>query len=33
MAARALEYLIMTNVRTGAALHAEWPEIDFDQAI
>ncbi len=33
MAARALEFTILTAVRTGEAIKAEWPEIDFDAAV
>jgi integrase len=32
-AARLLEFLILTNVRTGTALAAEWREIDLDAAV
>ena len=32
-AARALEFLILTNVRTDAVLKAKWAELDLDQAI
>jgi integrase len=33
IAARALEFLILTNVRTDAILKAQWAEFDLDQAI
>jgi integrase len=33
MAARALEFLILTNVRTDAVLKAAWDEFDLDQAL
>jgi integrase len=33
IAARALEFLIMTNVRTDAVLKLKWAELDLDQAI
>ena len=33
IAARALEFLILTNVRTDAVLKLKWPELDLDQAI
>jgi integrase len=33
IAARALEFLILTNVRTDAVLKATWDEIDLDQAL
>jgi integrase len=33
IAARALEFLILTNVRTDAVLKAKWAELDLDQAI
>src|SRR5262249_25599272 len=32
-AARALEFTILTAARSGEALGAQWPEIDFDQKI
>jgi integrase len=32
-AARALEVLILTNVRTNAVLQAKWPEFDLDKAL
>jgi integrase len=32
-AARALEFLILTNVRTDPVLKARWEEIDFDAAV
>jgi integrase len=32
-AARALEFLILTNVRTDAVLKAKWEELDLEQAI
>jgi integrase len=32
-AARALEFLILTNVRTDAVLKARWDELDLDQAL
>ncbi len=31
--ARALEFLILTNVRTNAVLQARWAEIDMDKAV
>jgi integrase len=33
IAARALEFLILTNVRTDAVLKAAWDEFDLDQAL
>jgi integrase len=33
VAGRLLEFLILTNVRTGAALEAQWDEIDFEAAV
>ncbi len=33
VAARALEFLILTNVRTDAVLKAAWDEFDLDQAL
>jgi integrase len=33
IAARALEFLILTNVRTNAILQARWSEIDLERAI
>jgi integrase len=33
LSARLLEFLILTNVRTGAALAVQWKEIDLDAAI
>jgi integrase len=33
VAARALEFLILTNVRTDAVLKARWTEVDLQQAI
>ena len=33
VAARLLEFLILTNVRTGAALSATWKEFDLDAAV
>jgi integrase len=33
IAARALEFLILTNVRTDAVLKAAWDEFDLDQAV
>jgi len=33
VAARAFEFLILTNVRTDAVLKAEWDEFDLDQAL
>jgi len=33
IAGRALEFLILTNVRTDAVLKATWDEIDVDQAV
>jgi Arm DNA-binding domain len=33
VAARALEFLILTNVRTDAVLKAAWDEVDLDQAV
>jgi integrase len=33
IAARALEFLILTNVRTDAVLKAAWEEFDLDQAV
>jgi integrase len=33
VAARALEFLILTNVRTDAVLKATWDEFDLDQAL
>ncbi len=33
MAARMLEFLILTNVRTGAVLAATWDEFDLDAAV
>jgi integrase len=33
IAARALEFLILTNVRTDAVLKAAWNEFDLDQAV
>ena len=33
VAARALEFLILTNVRTNAVLHARWSEIDLARAV
>jgi integrase len=33
IAARALEFLILTNVRTDAVLKLKWAELDLDQAI
>jgi integrase len=33
IAARALEFLILTNVRTDAVLKAAWEEFDLDQAL
>ena len=33
VAARALEFLILTNVRTDAVLKAAWEEFDLDQAL
>jgi integrase len=33
IAARALEFLILTNVRTDAVLKAQWAELDLDQAV
>ena len=33
IAARALEFLILTNARTNAVLQARWGEIDFEQAL
>ena len=33
LAARALEFLILTNVRTDAVLKARWDEFDLDQAM
>ena len=33
IAARALEFLILTNVRTDAVLKAAWDELDLDQAL
>ena len=33
VAARALEFLILTNVRTDAVLKATWDEFDLDQAV
>lgn len=32
-AARALEFIILTAVRTSEAINAEWPEIDLDAAV
>jgi integrase len=32
-AALALEFLILTNVRTNAVLQAKWPEFDLDKAL
>jgi integrase len=33
IAARALEFLILTNIRTDAVLKAAWEEFDLDQAV
>jgi integrase len=33
IAARALEFLVLTNVRTDAVLKAQWEDIDLDQAL
>jgi integrase len=33
IAARALEFLILTNIRTDAVLKAAWEELDLDQAV
>ena len=33
VAARALEFLVLTNVRTDAVLKATWDQFDFDQAV
>ena len=33
VAARALEFLILTNIRTDAVLKAAWEEFDLDQAV
>src|SRR5271170_1498840 len=33
IAARTLEFLILTNVRTDAVLKAQWAEFDLDQAV
>jgi len=33
IAARALEFLILTNVRTDAVLKARWEELDLAQAL
>jgi integrase len=33
IAARALEFLILTNVRTDAVLKVKWAELDLDQAV
>ena len=33
VAARALEFLILTNVRTDAVLKATWDQLDLDQAV
>jgi integrase len=33
VAARALEFLILSNVRTDAALKASWPDFDLDAAL
>ncbi|MEP9399075.1 integrase arm-type DNA-binding domain-containing protein [Mesorhizobium sp. KR2-14] len=33
MAARALEFLILTAARSGEVLGVQWPEIDFERAI
>jgi integrase len=33
IAARALEFLILTNVRTDPVLKVKWAELDLDQAI
>ena len=33
IAARALEFLILTNVRTDAVLKATWDQFDLDQAL
>jgi integrase len=33
IAARALEFLILTNVRTDAVLKARWTEVDLEQAL
>jgi len=33
VAARLLEYLVLTNARTGTALAAEWREVDIDAAL
>jgi integrase len=33
IAARALEFLILTNVRTDAVLKATWDQLDLDQAV
>ena len=33
IAARALEFLILTNVRTDAVLKATWHQLDLDQAV
>jgi integrase len=33
VAARALEFLILTNVRTDAVLKAAWEDVDLDQAV
>jgi hypothetical protein len=33
IAARALEFLILTNVRTDAVLKARWDELDLNQAL
>jgi len=33
IAARGLEFLILTNVRTDAVIHARWEQVDFQKAI
>jgi len=33
MSARAIEFLILTGMRTSEVLGAQWPEIDFDKAV
>ncbi|MGA2496006.1 MAG: integrase arm-type DNA-binding domain-containing protein [Roseiarcus sp.] len=33
IAGAALEFLILTNVRTGSVLKAQWPQFDLDQAV
>ena len=32
LSARTLEFIILTAARSGEALNARWPEVDFDQA-